>query len=319
MLPFLVRRVLQAVPVLIIVSMLTFAGIELVPGDPVFAIAGDPTSGVQLTPDDIARLKQQYGLDAPLPVRYAHYMERIVRGDFGRSLGSHRPVSDVIGERLPVSLWLAALTLVTSTAAGVTLGVIAGLRPGSLLDLGVTIVAVTGVAMPGFWLAIFLILIFALNLGWLPASGWDSPLSDPVGAARHLVLPVAALSLAAMASIARQTRSSLVEVMRNDYIVTARAKGLQRHVVVVRHATRNALTPIVTIIGLQIPVLLGGSVLIERVFALPGVGRLSFDATFSHDFPVLQAIALLSTLVVITANIMTDVTYALLDPRVRLQ
>jgi peptide/nickel transport system permease protein len=319
MLRFLATRVVQALPVLVIVSMLTFAGIEAVPGDPVHAIAGDPTSGAELTPEDIARLKAQYGLDKPLPARYFHYMERLVRGDLGRSLISHRHVNDIIGERLPVSLWLAGLTLAVSSTIGITLGVIAGLKPGSTLDLGITFVAVAGVAVPGFWLAIFLILTFSLNLDWLPASGWYDPLHHPRDAASHLVLPVIALSLAAMAAVARQTRSALLEVMRNDYIVTARAKGLHRRVVVFRHAARNALTPVVTIIGLQIPVLLGGSVLIERVFAIPGLGRLSFDATFNHDYPVLQAIALLSTVTVVTANLLVDFTYALLDPRVRLR
>ncbi len=318
---FIGTRLLHAIPVLVLVSILTFAGLELVPGDPVQAVIGPAQmAGGELDADDIERIREQFGLSGPLPVRYFTYVERVLlHFDFGRALQSRRPVTEVIFERLPVSLWLNGLALLTSIVIGLSLGVVAGLRPGSRRDLGVTFLAVIGVAAPGFWLAIFLIFLFALELGWLPASGWTDPLQDPVDAIKHLVLPVFTLSLAGIAAIARQTRSSMLEIRRQDYVTTARAKGLSAPIVLFRHILRNSMIPVVTIMGLQIAALFGGSVILERIFAIPGLGRLAFDSTFNHDFKTLQAIVFLVTLAVIGANLLTDVVYALLDPRIRYQ
>ena len=202
---------------------------------------------------------------------------------------------------------------------GLTLGLIAGVRPGTRGDLGVTFLAVVGVAAPSFWLAIGLIILFSVELGWLPTSGWVDPLSDPWEAAKHLAMPVFALSLGGVAVIARQTRSSVLEIRRQDYIVTARAKGLPSGAVLFRHVLKNSMLPVVTIMGLQIAALFGGSVIIERLFALPGLGRLAFDATLSHDFKILQGIVFIVTLAVVAANLLTDIVYGLLDPRIRYQ
>ena len=185
--------------------------------------------------------------------------------------------------------------------------------------MGVTFLAVVGVAAPSFWLAIGLIILFSVGLGWLPAAGWVDPITDPLQAAKHLAMPVFALSLAGIAVIARQTRSAVLEVRRQEYIVTARAKGLANRTVLFRHVLKNSMLPVVTIMGLQIAALFGGSVIVERIFAIPGVGRLAFDATIGHDFKVLQGIVFLVTMVVVTANLLTDVAYALLDPRIRYQ
>ena len=317
---FILARLLQVVPVLILVSILTFAGLELVPGDPVLAVIGPAQEGNQLDAEDIERIKEQFGLTGSLPERYFRYVERVVfHFDFGQSLTSRQPVTQIVGERLPISLWLNGLALAVSIALGLTLGLLAGVRPGTRGDLGVTFLAVIGVAAPNFWLAIGMIILFSVGLGWLPASGWVDPFTDPWDAAKHLAMPVFALSLGGVAVIARQTRSAVLEVRRQDYIVTARAKGLTGRTVLFRHVLKNSMLPVVTIMGLQIAALFGGSVILERIFAIPGLGRLAFDATLTHDFKVLQGIVFLVTIAVVTANLLTDVVYGVLDPRIRYQ
>ena len=317
---FILARLLQALPVLVLVSILTFAGLELVPGDPLLAVIGPAQEGTQLSAEDIERIREQFGLHGSLPERYIRYVEQVIlRFDFGTSLQSQEPVTKVIADRLPVSLWLNGLALGLSIVLGLTLGLIAGVRPGTRSDLGVTFLAVVGVAAPSFWLAIGMIILFSVELGWLPTSGWVDPLSDPLEAVKHLAMPVFALSLGGVAVIARQTRSSVLEIRRQDYIVTARAKGLPGGAVLFRHVLKNSMLPVVTIMGLQIAALFGGSVIIERLFALPGLGRLAFDATLSHDFKILQGIVFIVTLAVVGANLLTDIVYGLLDPRIRYQ
>ena len=317
---YILARLVQALPVLVLVSILTFAGLELVPGDPVLAVLGPAQEGNQLDAEDVERIKEQFGLDGSLPERYFRYVERIVfHFDFGQSLTSRQPVTEILRERLPISLWLNGVALALSIILGMTLGLLAGVRPGTRGDLGVTFLSVIGVAAPSFWLAIGMIILFSVELGWLPASGWVDPASDPLQAAKHLAMPVFALSLGGVAVIARQTRSSVLEVRRQDYIVTARAKGLTGRAVLFRHVLKNSMLPVVTIISLQIGALFGGSVILERIFAIPGVGRLAFDATINHDFKVLQGIVFLVTVAVVTANLLADIAYALLDPRIRYQ
>lgn len=315
---YILRRLLNSIPVLVIVSGLTFMGQQLIPGDPIFALLGEGeiTELASIGPEAIEARRAELGLDRPLPVQYLDYVGSVLTGDFGHSLRTREPVTTMIGDRLPVSIKLNLITFSVNITLGIALGVIAALRPG-MPDFLATTWAVLGVATPNFWAAILLILVFSVGLGWLPTAGWVDPFDDPVRGLRHLVLPVVALGLFGSAAIMRQMRSSLLEVLRQDYITTARAKGLRQGRVVMRHALKNAMLPVITVIGLSLSGLIGGSVLIERVFAIPGVGRLAIDATNTRDYPVIQAVVLLSTTAVVLANLFTDVAYAYLDPRIR--
>jgi peptide/nickel transport system permease protein len=313
---YIARRIVASIPVIILVSMLTFLGQSLIPGDPIFSIL-PPGEADNLTKEDLDAARREYGLDKPMPIQYVNYMERLLQGDFGKSFRTRQPVTDMIGERLSVSIKLNLITFTVNTSLAIFLGTMAALHRGTVIDFFATSWAVLGVATPGFWLAIVLIVVFSVQLGWLPAAGWVDPLEDPVEGARHLILPVLSLGLFGSATIMRQTRSSLLEVLRQDYITTARSKGLAGKAVITRHALKNAMLPVVTIVGISLAGLLGGSVLIERVFAIPGVGRLAFDATNGRDYPVIQGIVLMAASAIVMANLITDLLYAYIDPRIR--
>jgi len=313
---YILRRLLTAIPVNFLVSMLTFIGQKLLPGDPLLAIIGaDQESG--LTAADLKGLRHDYGLDQPIFVQYAKYLGRAAHGDFGKSFRTKLPVTDTIRQRLSVSVKLASITFVIHIVLAVTLGIIAALYAGTMIDLLATGWAVLGVATPGFWLAIILIILFSVKLNWLPASGWVDPFVHPAEGIKHLVMPVIALGIFGSATIMRQTRSALLEVLRQDYVTTARAKGLSERVVIMRHALKNGMLPIMTLLGLSLAGLIGGSVLIERVFAIPGVGRLALDSTQNRDYPVVEGIVLMSATAIVLANLFTDIMYAWLDPRIR--
>ncbi len=313
---YIARRVLSAIPVIFLVTLLTFIGQSLIPGDPILAIIGADEAG-QLSQDMLQQRRHELGLDKPLPVQYVKWLSRLARGDLGTSFKTRLPVTKTIGQRLAVSTKLNVITFTLNTSTAIFLGTVAALYRGTKFDFFATSWAVLGVATPGFWLAIILILIFSVQLGWLPAAGWVDPFSNPVQGIKHLVLPVMSLGFFGSATIMRQTRSALLEVLRQDYITTARSKGLASRVVIVRHALKNAMLPVITIIGLSLAGLLGGSVLIERVFAIPGVGRLAFDSTTSRDYPVIEGIVLMAAVAILVANLITDLLYALLDPRIR--
>jgi peptide/nickel transport system permease protein len=281
---YVIRRLASLVPVMFLVSAITFLGLELVPGDPLEIMLG-PGAEVQIgemSDEQYQALLREYGLDKPVYARYVDYVGNLLQGDLGRSYVTHQKVTTMLHERLSVSLWLNAITFITGVSLGVALGVIAGLYHGSKIDLAATLIAVLSVATPGFWIAILLIIIFSVNLGWLPSSGWVSPLDDPVQGFRHLLLPVLALGVFGSASIMRQTRSAVVTVM-----------------------------------GFQVAGLIGGSVLIERVFGLPGVGRMTLDATQRLDYQVVQAVVMLAAVAIILSNLLADLLYSFLDPRIR--
>lgn len=316
---YLLRRFLLAIPTLLLVSAITFFGTLLIPGDTLSIFYGEAASeDLSITDEQLDALKAKYGLDKPAPVRYVRWLGDLARGDLGTSLRAKEPVSDLIRQKLGVSIWFTSITLFANIVVGISLGIIAGIRPGSKFDIAATFIATWGIATPGFWVAILLILLFSLRLGWLPAAGWVSPLEDPLKAARYMVMPVIALGLLGSATIMRQTRSSMVEVMTQDYVRTARAKGLQGRRVVIGHALRNAMIPVVTVAAFQVSGIVGGSVLVERVFAIPGIGRLAVDATTFRDFPVLQGIVLLSAVAIVISNLLADIAYAVLDPRIRI-
>ncbi len=305
---YLIQRLVLAVPVLLGVSITVFLMMHLIPGDPALAmLRGQPT----VTEEDIERVRHQMGLDDPIPVQYLKYMGRVLQGDFGESVKAHRPVLTMIGEQAWPTIQLAVAAMVTAVVIGVVLGTISALRQNTWVDTLSMLVALFGVSMPSFWFGLILIYIFSLRLGWFPVTGQ--------GGWERLVLPAVALGMDFSAITARLVRSSLLEVLRQDYILTARAKGLREQVVISRHALRNALIAVITIIGLQFGYLLGGAVVIETVFARQGIGRLAITAILSKDFPLVQGIVLLAALVYVGVNLLVDLSYTLLDPRIHYQ
>lgn len=307
---YLVRRLFLAITTLLGMSILVFLSIRMVPGDPVTILMGEESD-----PETAARLRRQLGLDRPFYVQYFIWVNGVLHGDLGRSLMTGLPVTAELHRTVPKSLQLALASMAVAVMLGVPSGILAAVRPSSILDFAVRGVLVLGVAMPTFWLALMLVLIFAFHLRLLPAFGYGSPFT--ASGIKHMILPVLTLSAWAAAGISRMTRASMLEVLGESYVITARAKGLQERLVVLRHGLRNALIPVVTIIGLQLGAVLGGAVVTENVFAWPGVGRLALDAIRARDYPLVQAIALLVGCFYIFLNLLVDLLYAFLDPRIR--
>jgi len=300
---YIVRRLLLAVPVLIGVSILVFSIVRFIPGDPARVIAG-----VQAPQSAVERVRREMLLDEPLHTQYFVYMGNLLQGDMGRSAFTRRPVAVELYERFPNTLILTVAALGIATVLGMSAGIISATKRYSLFDNFVMLLALAGIAIPVFWLGLMLQLLFSVNLGWLPSSGMDTW--------RHLILPALTLGLATTALIARITRSSMLDVLGQDYINTARAKGLVERIVVYKHALKNALIPVVTVMGLQFGILLGGAVLTESVFSWPGVGRLLVDSILARDYPVVQGAVLVLALFFVLINLVVDIIYALLDPRI---
>ncbi len=307
MLNYIYRRLLQAVPVLIGISILTFAMIQLVPGDPVTIFAGDKP----LTPERAAEIRHQLGLDQPLLTQYCSYAGHALRGDLGIGLRSRRPVVESILEALPSTLELTFSALLLAALVGITLGIVAAVGRGTWIDTAAMSFAMLGVSMPVFYSSLLLIMLFSFRLGWFPATGQ--------GGLERLVLPATALGLTSAAALARLVRSSMLEVLGQEYIVTARAKGLSMRDVIMRHALKNALIPTITMLGLQLGVLLGGAVVTETIFSRPGLGRLAVDAITGRDFPLIQGVVMFAAAAYVLVNLIVDVLYAAIDPRIRYQ
>ena len=305
MLTWILRRILAVVPVLFGVTLAVFSMLFLVPGDPVKMMLAEFVTN----PDQVAQMRAQLHLDEPLVKQYGRFVTCAVRGDLGTSIRSRRPVATEIGENLASTAQLAMAAMLVAIALGVPLGLLAALSRSSWLDVASMGVALLGVSMPSFWLGLLLIFTFSLHLGWFPATGG--------GSFAQLVLPSVTLGAIAAAIIARLTRSSMLEVLGQDYVRTARAKGLGELRVLTLHALRNAAIPIVTLLGLQFAQLLGGAVVTETIFAWPGVGRLVVEAIFNRDFPVVQGVVLIVSLIFVVVSLLIDVAYAALDPRVR--
>jgi peptide/nickel transport system permease protein len=303
---FALRRLLLAVPVLLGVVFVVMLTLELVPGDAVALMLGE-----HATKEAVAELRDYLGLDKPLPVRYVEYLGRLARGDLGRSILQHRPVVDELADTWPATLELTLAALLIAALVGVPAGVVSAAWPNSLFDALARLGSLFGLSMPIFWTGLVLIVVFSLWLPWLPVGGRGGP--------THLVLPAVALALPSVAMIARLTRSSVLEVLREDYVRTARAKGLREQMVLVKHGLRNALLPLVTLVGLQAGQLMGGAVLTESVFAWPGLGRLTVKAIFARDYVLLQGAVLVYALAFVVVNLIVDLSYGLLDPRISRQ
>jgi peptide/nickel transport system permease protein len=309
MLSFVARRLGQALPVLFLSSLVVFAMLHLVPGDPIDAMVGATGFQGGVRQETIDRIRAEMGFNDALPVQYAHWMLGALHGDLGNSYVRNRPVVDLILERIPSTAELALASMLLSTVLGLVLGVFAALKRGSIVDRLVMVISLGGVSMPGFWLCMLLILAFSVSLGWFPATG--------SGGLNRLILPAIALGYEGVALVARLTRASMLEVLGRQYMTTAHAKGVPRRLVIVRHALRNALMPIVTILGLQMGHLLAGSVIVETVFARQGIGQLAIDAIQAKDFPLVQGVILLTATTYVVVNLLVDVSYGYLDPRIR--
>ncbi|MCA9858707.1 MAG: ABC transporter permease [Thermomicrobiales bacterium] len=298
------RRLVLMVPVLFIVSLMVFMMVHLTPGDPVRAMLG--RSGASA--EEVENIRQQLGLNDPLPLQYVHFMTDLATGEL-KSIRTQQPVVQEFFDRFPRTLELAVLALIVATVLGFVLGIIAATHQNSWIDSLTMVVSLLGVSVPGFWLALLLIFIFAISLDWLPATGTEG--------VRSLILPVTVLAVEQIALIARLVRANMVEVLRDDYIRTARAKGLRERAVLTGHALRNALLPSITLLGLNFGYLLSGAVIVEMIFARPGIGRLIVEAILSRDFPLVQGAVLLTAVVYLIVNLITDISYGIVDPRVR--
>lgn len=314
---YITRTLLLYIPVLFGVTILVFILLKVVPGDPLSGILSNSQVSA-LTNEEITALEHSYGLDKPIILQYFDWLGKIIRGDLGKSIAyTGQSVWELIsvGLRVTVPIDLIATTL--GCTIGVLLGIFAALKPNTVLDWLVTTVAIGAISIPSYWLGIVFIYIFAVNLHWLPAAGWVNFSASPVGWLKSIILPVVTLSLGVSGSYMRYARSAMLEVLTQDYIRTAWSKGLSSRVVIVRHALKNALIPLMTILGMSLAYMLAGSVLIENIFALPGMGQLTNRAIFSRDFPILQGILLFVSSVILLMNLLTDIGYAAIDPRVR--
>jgi peptide/nickel transport system permease protein len=313
---FIVRRIILALFVLVVVTLIVFMTMRILPGDPIYMIMTTVDTS-KATMEEIELVRHEFGLDRPLIVQYALWFSGVLRGDLGMSIVQHQPVINEIVRRVPITLNLSVLALLIASCIGIPAGVICAIRRGTWIDTVVTILANTGITIPIFWLGLILIYVFALQLHWLPVQGYTSPLVDLGKNIRQTIMPIFCLSIFAIASLTRQTRSSMLEVMRQDYIRTAWSKGLKERVVITRHALKNGLIPVITLLGMSLSYIIGGSVLIETVFNIPGMGRMAVNAVFSHDYPVVQGFILLIAIVVLTVNLIVDISYGWLDPRIR--
>jgi peptide/nickel transport system permease protein len=316
MLSHIVRRLVQAVIVLLIVTMLVFLIVRLLPSDPIILYLTQSDANL-LTDEQINALRHEFGLDKPMIVQYFDWFNNLLHGDFGRSILKRIPITEEIFARLPITFHLGILAFILSFIIGIPAGVVCAVRRGKWADTLVTFLANIGITIPSFWLAIILMYIFALKLHWLPVQGYTSPFNDFWLNTRQIILPVFCMCIFPVASAARQTRSAMLEVMHQDYIRTAWSKGIKERSVIMGHALKNALIPVITLKGMSFSMLIGGSVIIETVFNIPGMGRLAVTSVVNQDYAYVQGIALIVAFVVVMGNLLTDIIISWLDPRIR--
>ena len=312
MLNYLLQRLATIIPTLFFVSVLIFGLQQLLPGDPAIALAGE-----ERDPNVVAYLRAKFHLDEPLPVRYWYWAKGVLHGDLGESVRIQKPVSELIVEKLPVTIQLAAMAIVIALVIGITAGVVSAVKKDTWWDYGANMFALWGLSTPNFWLGILLILLFAVQLGWLPASGYVSPFEDLKANLASMIMPAFVLGNAFAAVLMRHTRSAMLQVLSSDYVRTARAKGLDERVVVLKHALRNALIPVITLGALGLGELLGGAVLTEQVFTIPGFGKLIVDAVFNRDYSVVQGVVLFTATMYLALNLLADLAYFMVNPRLR--
>lgn len=313
MLIYILRRLISTIPILLGVTIIVFGLVHLIPGDPVQAMLGS-----EADPAAVAALREELGLNRPVHIQYLEWVSGAVQGDLGQSIRTRESVSGLIWQRLGPTVELAAAAVLLSIAIAIPAGIISAIRRGGVVDIGLNLMTLLGISLPNFWLGILLILFFSLRLDLLPPGGYVSFAESPLQNLQYLILPAVTLGVALMAVVSRMTRSSVISVLNDDYIRTARAKGLAERQVVVSHALKNAMIPVTTVLGLQMGTLLGGAVITETIFLWPGIGKFAVDAIFSRDFPIVQGIVLLAAVVFIGVNLVVDIAYTFLDPRVRL-
>ena len=309
---YILNRVLVAIPTLLLVSIFVFMLQKLLPGDPILMLAGEDRD-----PETIAFLREQYRMNDPLIWQYMYWLGDVLKGDLGTSLRTGLPVSELILQKLPVTLQLAVMSMIFALLVGIPAGVISAVKKGTFWDYFANFVALSGLSVPNFWLGIMMILLFAVNLGWLPASGYESPLVDPVRSFRTMLMPSIVLGTGIAGALMRHTRSSMLGVLQADYVRTARAKGLREKVVILRHAFRNAVLPIITLVAVMFGELMAGAVLTEQVFTIPGFGKMIVDAVFNRDYAVVQGVVLVTATGFILINLLADVLYVVMNPRMR--
>jgi peptide/nickel transport system permease protein len=314
---YIARRLMQALFVLIMVTLVIFFAMRLLPGDPLIIYIGQSQQFASLSEEGLEKLRHQFGLDKPIMIQYANWVYGVVRGDFGNSIFYTQPVGRLILERYPVTVHLGLLAFILSTILGILAGLIAAIRRGKWADRVVTPLTYIGITVPIFWLGILMIYTFGLKLHWLPIIGYTSPLNDFWLSTKQAIMPVICLSVGALAATARQMRSSMLEVIRQDYIRTAWSKGLKERIIVMRHALKNSLIPVITVLGLHLGWIFGGSVIIETVFSIPGIGYLMVTSIFCQDYAVVQSCTLIFAVMIIFANLIVDISYGWLDPRIK--
>ncbi|HET7528539.1 MAG TPA: ABC transporter permease [Burkholderiaceae bacterium] len=309
---YLLKRLAQVVPTLVFVSMLIFGLQQLLPGDPAKILAGE-----EQDPSVIAHLRVKLHLDEPLPVRYAYWVGGVLKGDFGESIRTQQPVLELVLQKLPVTIQLGTMAFMIAVLIGIPTGIVAAVGRGTWWDSAANAVALWGISTPNFWLGILLILLFSVQLGWLPASGYVSPLEDLRANLASMIMPAFVLGNALAAVLMRHTRSAMLQVLSSDYVRTARAKGLSERTVILKHALRNALTPVITLGALELGTLLSGAVLTEQVFTIPGFGKLIVDSVFNRDYAVVQGVVLVTATAYILLSLLADLAYFVVNPRLQ--
>jgi len=311
---FFVRRAFVSAITLLLISLIVFTGVRLIPGDPARVLAGTDADAAGLE-----EIREKYGLNDPVAIQYLRWLGLGLTGDLGESIRTRQSVAGMVATKLPITIELALLSLLVALAIAIPAGVVAAVRRNTVWDILASGVSLAGVSVPNFWLGIMLILLVSVRLGWLPASGYVSPVEDLPANLLRMLMPALVLGTGLAAVLMRQTRNSMIEVLSADYVRTARAKGLAQPVVVIRHALRNGLIPVVTILGLQMGALMGGAVVTEQIFVIPGFGRLIVEAVFTRDYPVVQGVVLITAAAYVLINLLVDVSYSLLNPRIRIR